>query len=436
MRRRVAGMASFAWVSECRQRHPSLPQPQPPPPPLPLCPPSLLHADVNTCRRDEVTADPGILEPTLSDVGRYNRHDPFRRYLLPNGDAFLRELDPHSGRHSFMMHANCYSLLAQFLHPMPIPVARLTETCRSCVVLRSPGRHLSWGPGHNYGGIIRLRTDFPWDEQDDYEGSIEDRYPEDPWSIPEVIRHLQSSQIDLSATQSKGRRSSQARWNMREPAKRCSARLTTIRDIVSNYFTRFPIEILEFILAYVPTDTVKSLARTSKGLNMIVPSRLGQSFWASRFQDPFEYSFVFEAQTYSHRLDWKSLYFSIMKDPSPRLQNRQRIWGLIQQLSELIFLQWKGNEALLPLDRDNEPKWKEVHGILQKPKRGQHRAEWWFGLGCRRLYSQTTLIPTLLRRIVIFTISIGTVIYITGLSFISNQGTNICVGYMGGGSYL
>jgi hypothetical protein len=327
-----------------------------------------------------------------------------------------------------MMHANCYSLLAQFLHPTPIPVARLTETCRSCPLLRSPGSHLSWGPGHNYGGIIRLRTDFPWDEQDDYEGRIEDRYPEDPWSIPEVMRHLQSSRMDLSATQRKGRRSSQARWNMRGPAKRCSARLTTVRDIVSNYFTRFPIEILEFILAYMPTGTVKSLARTSKGLNMIVPSRLGQSFWASRFQDPFEYSFVFEAQTYSHRLDWKSLYFSIMKDPSLRLQNRQRIWGLIQQLSELICLQWKGKDSLLPLDRDNEPKWKEVHGVLQK---GLCRLESWFGLGCCRLYSQTTLIPTLLRRIVIFTISIGTVIYITGLSFISNQGTNICLGYIG-----
>jgi hypothetical protein len=121
-----------------------------------------------------------------------------------------------------------------------------------------------------------------------------------------------------------------------------------------------------------------------------------------------------------------------MKDPSPRLQNRQRIWGLIQQLSELICLQWKGNEALLPLDRDNEPKWKEVHGVLQTPQRVLHRLESWFGLGCCRLYSQITLIPTLLRRIVIFTISIGTVIYITGLRFISNQGTNICLGYIGG----
>jgi hypothetical protein len=167
-------------------------------------------------------------------------------------------------------------------------------------------RHLSWGPGHDYGGIIRLRNGYPWDETDDYEGQGTGYDPssEDPWSIPEIIAHLQSSRLDnKSATQSKGKRSRQAGQSIRKRPKRrsakrpkrrsakhttvgnrnSSAKLTTVgnRNMVSNYFTRFPLEILELILANTPTDEAKNLARTSKGLNMIIPSKLGQSFWAS-----------------------------------------------------------------------------------------------------------------------------------------------------------
>jgi hypothetical protein len=381
------------------------------------------HAGVNTRPRAEVTADPGIHEPTLSVVGRHRHVHRMPTYKLPNGDAFKMEADPYGGRHSFIMHASCCSLLAQFFHPKPIPVARLVEACRTCLVLR--GDYLGWGPGHDYGGIIKLRNRFPWDEPDDYENDTA-RDPEDPWSIPELTRHLKR------ATQSIEKRSRQARGSMREPHKRPSERLTTVGHIVSNYFTKLPLEILESILAFAPTDGVKSLAQTSKGLNIIIPSRLGQYFWASRFQDPFECGFVFEAQTYGLRLDWKSLYFSITNDPSPRLQNRRRIWGLIQQLSELICVQWKGGQGLLPLGRDeNKLKWKEVHGLIQEPERGPHRR---IGIsqGCLRLYSQYTSIPTLLCRIVVSTVSIGTATYVTGLRFISNQETEICLGYTNG----
>jgi hypothetical protein len=192
-------------------------------------------------------------------------------YRLPNGDAFKMEADPYGGRHSFIMHASCCSLLAQFFHPKPIPVARLVEACRTCPVLR--GDYLGWGPGHDYGGIIKLRNRFPWDEPDDYENDTA-RDPEDP-GIPELTRHLKR------ATQSIEKRSRQARGSMREPPKRRSARLITVGHIVSNYFNKLPLEILGSILAFAPTDGVKSLTQTSKVLNIIIPSRLGQYFWAS-----------------------------------------------------------------------------------------------------------------------------------------------------------
>jgi hypothetical protein len=216
---------------------------------------------------------------------------------------------------------------------------------------------------------------------------------------------------------------------IRWPTKRCSARLATSRDIVSNYFTKFPFEVLELILAYTPTDGVKSLALTSKELNIIIPSRLGQSFWASRFQDPFDHGPIFEVHTYKHKLDWKSLYFSITKDQSPRLQNRRRIWGLIQSLSDIIHLQWKDGQGLLPLDKDeNKLRWKEVHGFQQRKDNHRDRILH-IEKGCFQLYSQSTFIPAYLRRIIISIISIGSTTYITGLQFISNEGTEICLGY-------
>ena len=381
-----------------------------------VCP----DADTNTHRRAEVTTDPGVYEPVLSEVIRYNLGASSDEVRI--GDTFF-EVSYILGDDNFIMHASCYSLLAQFLHPEPIPIARLVEACCSCP--RYNGSFLlSWG--HTYGGIINLNYAYPWGELDYYGISYQDwneepiRQPEDPWNVPEISRHLQGSQLDSPTMQSE-----EIRW----PTERCPVRLAISRDTVSNYFTKFPFEILELILACTPTDGVKSLALTSKELNIIIPSRLGQSFWASRFQDPFDHGPIFEAHTYKHKLDWKSLYFSIAKDQSPRLQNRRRIWGLIQLLSDIIHLQWKDSQGLLPLDKDeNKLRWKEVHGFQQR--KDNHRD----GIpiienGCFQLYSQSTSIPTHLRRIIISIISIGSATYITGLQFISNEGTEICLGY-------
>lgn len=293
---------------------------------------------------------------------------------------------------------------------------------------------MSWGPGHDYGGIISLKNVFPWDEPETYDDEMDQRAPKDPWSIPEIMRYLESSRLEVS-TQSKKKRSMQARGNFQEFSKQYPAMLTTEGNIVSNCFTDLPLEILEFILAFLPTEGVKALARTSRGLNMTIPSNLGQYFWASRFQGSFDCGSVFEAQTYEHGLDWRSLYFSTIKDPSPKLQNRRRIWGLIESLSELLCLQWNGDQGLL-LTSEDETKleWKEVHGWLQRLNKESYPFCSWrlrpgprIDAGCLRLYSQYISIPTLMRCIVVSTVSTGTATYITGLCF--RQETNICLGY-------
>jgi hypothetical protein len=164
---------------------------------------------------------------------------------------------------------------------------------------------------------------------------------------------------------------------------------------------------------------------------MIIPSGLGQFFWASRFQVPsFERGFAFEALTHGRGVNFKSLYFKMRYVRG--LRNRRRIWGLLSSISQVLSLQWNDAHALLPLDKnENELRWKEVHGFLQQPQ--EHRkSTFCLHQGCIRLYSQRTAIPTLLSQIVVSTILLGETTYITGLRFICNRGSEVCLGYKKG----
>ena len=342
------------------------------------------------------------------------------------------ENGPYSARNDFLVHTHCCSLLERFFHPKAIPLARLVEACRSCTVYKGWQGCLIWGPNHDYGGIKSLRSEYPWEETKISGDLVRQRHPQDPWDIPELIRYLQRSRLD-ALTQDKPKRSKRARGTKWGHAKRHPAKLSILGDGVSNYFTKLPLEILEYILACTPTDAVKSLGRASKELKMIIPSKLGQYFWASRFQAPFECGFVFEAQTYEHGVDWKSLYFKMKSARSLRLKNRCRIWRLIYSLSELLCIQWSGSQALIPLDKEgSKRKWKEVHGDLQLPKKDQERSEFRLYQGCLQLYSQSTSIPTPLHHVVVSTIGLGSATYITGLRFITNQGSEVCLGYTKG----
>ena len=379
-------------------------------------------AGANTRRRAEVTAVPGVHEPKLSGVGCCQSAIlPYLPYRFPNGDEFWMGREPDS----FIMHASCYSLLGHFFHPGPVPWARLTEVCRSCPVEGKKYRR-SWGPGYNYGVSSRVQSTHPWGEPDKCSDSYMSSHPADPCDIPRWVHDLQRSPLD-AGTRARRKKSKRNRGTKRR-AKKYPERLTIVGDIVSNCFMKLPQEILECILAYTPTDGVESFARASKGLKMIItPSRLGASFWASRFQPSFECGFFFEAQSLGHGLEWKSLYFRMVKNFSSKWKNRRRIWRLIQSLSELICLQWNGNRGLLPLNtNENELRWKKVHGALQRPK---------YVLlyqGCLQFYSQRTSIPALLRCLIVSTVSIGKATYITGIRFIANQGSDVLLGYTNG----
>ena len=318
---------------------------------------------------------------------------------------------PYHDRHGFILHALCYSLLQEFLSPREVPVARLLDVCKSF-----PFQHqeLSWG--HDYGGIkayIDTENQYPWEDRC-FENVEQPEFAQeyaDPWNIPELQEILQGAQL---------------------PSKDNSRNLDlTGGAVLSNVFTRLPLEILNHIVAFLPTEEVRTLSRTSKELAMTIPSGLGQSFWASRFQPRFELDFIFEAKENRERLDWRAIYFRVAKalPGSLGLQNRKRIWNLIRSpLSELVCMCWSGDLAPHPSDAtEDQGRWRKVCGNLQPLVERPGTGKW--SVGCKRYRAQRILIPASLRQVAVSTILIGNATYLTGIRFISDEGLEVRLGY-------
>jgi hypothetical protein len=325
--------------------------------------------------------------------------------------------------YAFILHLSCSTLLQEFFGPKPIPVARLVEVFKSCPIQSNCcGMGLNWG--HDYGGCIPLDNLHPWEEKDfdnsssfDNEGQYQ-YVKADPWTVLNLSKLIQRASV-----------ANQSNPNLKIlglKQRKLLDKKTADDSMIPNCLTNLPVEILGIIMEYIPTPDVKSLAQASTGLKIIVPSRLGQSFWASRFAFASEFEFVFEARKHRGNLDWRWLYFEIVKilRHDQGLKNRRRVWRILQSSSllELLSLRWSGDQTLLPVNQNaNELRWKTVHGsLLQRTD---------FATRCQTTYTQQTLIPTFLRQVTISYILVGDTTYITGVSFISNEGQRVCVGY-------
>jgi hypothetical protein len=306
----------------------------------------------------------------------------------------------------FFLHAQCSALLTEFFYPRAIPIARLIDLCRSChdiTGIQDLGYSCKTLGTVDYGN-------YPWSEFaiESHQNWIEG----DLLKIPELEEALHNAQLGKSDEK--------------------TIDLKQIQEAIGNCFTKLPPEILGYIMTFMYTNDVKTLSHTCKALKIYIPAELDTSFWASRFQVPFEFGFVFEAQQFKRKLDLRSLYFKIVSaiPKSPGLQSREHIWGFIQSpISELLSLRWNSNPILQPTSEiEDKLRWKEVYGDLRQ-REGRHPPQYGFKRGCKRFYRQRTLIPTLIHQIVISSIIIGNTSYITGLRFISPKGPEITLGY-------
>ena len=372
----------------------------------------------------------GAAEPEISGVGlNFDPDDLYytvpsnyltrwhhEGYGFPEADQLpLMRQTPFNGRHGFILHANCYSILQEFFQPHKVPVARLLEVCRSF-----PFQWLGLSWGHDYGGMLKFAQtdDCLWGDQ------LVDilEQPQDVYNRPDPLNNTELQKLF------------QVSWNGQFAGKNYSLTKVNFTSVISSssQFTSLPIEILERIIIFLFTSDVMNLSRTSKEMAMVIPFGLGQSFWASRFKIPFELSCIFEVKSSKGELKWMTLYFEIKKllRSSPGLQNRKRIWDLIMtSLSDLVCMYWSDVVSTCPLHTDRESlKWKEVCGNLQPLERPAETGKW--SIGCKRFYTQRISIPNSLRRLRVSTILIGRTTYVTGIGFISCEGFETSLGYI------
>lgn len=306
---------------------------------------------------------------------------------------------PVDGRHGFVLHESCWRLLQKFFEPDDVPIERLLSVCKS-LPLPLRGIGVCWG--HNYGGLTTFDHDghYPWEDRLTEEYNIAQTHAkEDPYDIPEI-----SNLLKISSKSSE------------TPAK-------TVRMAGGNdCFATLPWEILEAISINLLVPDVLNLMRASRSF---LPTLTSQIFWASRFESGNDRDFIFEKRNCKEPRNWIMLYrITTHASSPPRLKNRRRIWKLIRKSAPLLHSRLNEN---LESSRSKlgicNLEWLEAAGDIQPEPVSNNRAP--FHNGCKLFHKQSALIPSGLSRIA-FTMGDS---FVTGLRLISDNHTEICLGY-------
>lgn len=371
----------------------------------------------------------------LTGVGLYN--DPYSGAYIAPRDRAMRWNDagysspledqfgvlkqqPINGRHGFIFHEACWSLLEEASHPATVPLERLYQVCKSLPVpLYYEG--VSWG--HDYAGaaVADNETYFPWEDR--FEAR---EFPEpdpvitaNPYRVPVVDQILcedpeeppvpvYTSPTSLSAAESG-----------------------------SDCFASLPAELCAEIAMRLPTADALSARLASRAFWPVFHS---QQFWASRFKlESIDRPWLFEARSGSSSpRDWRWLYRRT-NDTGKYLglQNRQRIWGLVQSVRDILALAWNELPSFLA------PAWRPDPGSVSPLAAARHTrvtAHLWnryilddswdeFYNGCRLEWTRTIVIPDNLVRLAVSTVAFGDREYIAGLSLTTAAGDTIRLGY-------
>jgi hypothetical protein len=339
-------------------------------------------------------------------------------YNSPLEDQFgVLKQDAVNGRHGFIFHEACWSLLEEASRPAAVPLARLYHVCASLPLPIHFGG-VSWG--HDYAGaaVADNETRFPWEDR--FEGR---EFPEpDPVFTANPYRVAVVDQILAE--------------DPKEPPVPGRTSLISLpaASSGSDCFATLPGELCAEIAMCLPTADVLNTRLASRAFWPVFHS---QQFWASRFtlESP-DRPWLFEARPCgSSPRDWRWLYRRT-NDPGKYtgLQNRQRIWGLIRSVRDILALVWNG------LPPDLAPVWRPDTSSTSPARRTEVTAHLWdryrwdgiwdeFYNGCLLLRSQTIAIPDNLVRLAVSTVTFGDRAYIAGLSLTTAAGDTIRLGY-------
>ncbi|KAJ5096886.1 hypothetical protein N7456_007607 [Penicillium angulare] len=355
----------------------------------------------------------------LSGVGIYDdMHDQLRAPSDPSERYDDADYDPHLATvfhvkiyweetRAFVSHDLCWKLLEKASQPKMIPLERFIEICES---LPLPLEIDCFHWGHTYGGIYSFDTEssYPWQCQLVNQPSDLEAFrsaTHNPYEIPEVKKLIA------------------------EPACEPVSSMIDYEHEFIDCFGKLPWEIRESIANNLATHDALNLRESSRSFFPLLAS---STFWASRFQPGAERAFLFEKPNTAENRDWLSLYRQTSrKQSSPGLQNRMRIWHLIDHISQLLSLSLdeKWYEASSPFSDEHESTLVDATAEIAKPL-ASDGVDPNFQDGCRvsrRLYAS---IPHDLVAISFSFVDLEDYTYLTGLCFRSKNGRVVRIGYV------
>jgi hypothetical protein len=343
---------------------------------------------------------------SLGEDMRWNDRD--YHYEASDRVAVMRQ-GPVNGRHGFVLHDACWCLLKAAFDTESVPLERLLNICES---LPFPlfWEGVSWD--HDYGGLVLL------DEQDHY--PWEDRLTEQT-VYSEVRRNAQANPYDVLDI---------SQLLAMPPDHPPSS---TPPSQSKDCFMLLPWEILEDIAKLLPTTEALILRLASRSFVHILTS---QSFWASRFAPGGERDFIFEMRKEKECKDWRLLYrHTSTAHATPGLQNRRRVWSLIQIIKEYLRLRIDETQRDAPADmNDADLQWNQVRGYVRKELGAGYCVG--FYEGCRIFNKVRAFIPKTLSKIAFSVVQAGEADYVVGLRLISVGEDGIQLGYNAEGREL
>ncbi|EPE28689.1 Mannose-binding lectin [Glarea lozoyensis ATCC 20868] len=313
--------------------------------------------------------------------------------------------DPEDDRWGIPFHASCWSLLERVYGPDEIPSAALLEICKS-LPLPLLGDCIDWG--HDFEGLFRPddQVRYPWEDRSitlvDADSPIGRSARNDPYNVPEIAQLLGENPQAPPAS------------NLLEPAK-----------VANDCFAALPEDVCFIIASNMPTVDALKLRHASASFWPIFRS---QQFWGLKFKASGERSWLCESQKLDKSYNWLWLYHRTNRaQRSEKLQNRRRIWKLVEQIRESLDFE----RTNLPLTFCSDPnlanmRWLEVTGDIRPEREEPYTG---FFEGCRLLYEQQTSIHPSLSEIEFSFVPLGSVSYVAGIRLLSSSCEAIQLGY-------
>ncbi|CCF34188.1 F-box domain-containing protein [Colletotrichum higginsianum] len=347
--------------------------------------------------------DPGrgaFIAPVDPD-GRWD--DP--TYESPEEDQFgAMSQGEVNRRHGFVFHEACWDLLEKAFHPRKVPLSRLFDICRS-LPFPINGVSISWG--HDYGGPVLVDHEhrFPW----------EDRFADREYLEPDSVLYMNPFEVP------------EVQHMLTEVPESPPSSTLSVSTIVTpgrDRLDTLPGEIRSVIAMYLPTLDVLNLRLASRVFWTVFDS---QQFWASRFRDVSDRSWLFEARDSAQPRDWRWLYRRTNDARiGPGLRNRVRIWNLAQKVVETLSFHWVDIGLASP-PKPESSRWVHVAGDLWEQLAGAAYAL--FDRGCRLFHKHRIAIFDDLSRLSIACVQVGDTKYISGLKITTAAGNTRRVGY-------